>query len=85
VAATLADGIALLTIYSLGLGVPFLLAALFTDTLSAKLKSFGRLGRGLRALAGVVMIAMGVAMMTGYLSSFAFWLLETFPVLSSIG
>ena len=31
------------------------------------------------------MIAMGVAMMTGYLSSFAFWLLETFPVLSSIG
>jgi len=83
--ATLADGIALLTIYSLGLGVPFLLAALFTDTLSAKLKAFGRLGRCLRVLAGVVMIAMGVAMMTGYLSTFAFWLLETFPILSSIG
>lgn len=83
--ATLADGIALLTIYSLGLGVPFLLAALFADTLAARLKEFGRLGRGLRVLAGLVMIAMGVAMMTGYLSSFAFWLLETFPVLSSIG
>jgi cytochrome c-type biogenesis protein len=83
--ATLADGIALLTIYSLGLGVPFLLAALFTDTLAARLKAFGRLVRGLRALAGVVMIAMGVAMMTGYLSAFAFWLLETFPVLSAIG
>ena len=65
--------------------MPFLLAALFTDTLSARLKAFGRLGRGLRVLAGVIMIAMGVAMMTGYLSAFAFWLLETFPILSSIG
>ena len=82
---TLADGIALLTIYSLGLGVPFLLAALFTDTLATRLKAFGRLGRVLRMLAGVVLIVMGVAMMTGYLSAFAFWLLETFPVLSSIG
>ncbi len=31
------------------------------------------------------MITMGVAMMTGYLSAFAFRLPETFPVLSSIG
>lgn len=83
--ASVGDGVALLAIYSFGLGVPFLLAAVFTDTLSARLKAFGRLGRSLRALAGVVMIAMGVAMMTGYLSAFAFWLLETFPILSSIG
>jgi len=83
--ATLANGITLLTIYSLGLGVPFLLAAFFTDTLSTKLKTFRRMGRSLQMLAGMIMIAMGVAMMTGYLSVFAFWLLETFPVLSSIG
>ncbi|WP_157019383.1 cytochrome c biogenesis CcdA family protein [Mesorhizobium xinjiangense] len=83
--ATIANGMALLTVYSLGLGVPFLLAAVFTDTLSARLKAFGRLGRILRTFAGVIMIVMGVAMMTGYLSTFAFWLLETFPVLSAIG
>jgi cytochrome c-type biogenesis protein len=83
--ATVPDGIALLTIYSLGLGVPFLLAAVFTDTLSARLRAFGRLGRIFRTLAGVVMIVMGVAMMTGYLSAFAFWLLEIFPILSAIG
>jgi len=83
--ATLADGVALLTIYSLGLGVPFLLVALFTDTLFARLKAFGGLGRVLRMLAGVALIVMGIAMMTGYLSAFAFWLLETFPILSSIG
>ena len=83
--ASVADGVALLTIYSLGLGVPFLLAAVFTDTLSARLKTFGHLGHILRTFAGVIMIVMGVAMMTGYLSTFAFWILETFPVLSTIG
>jgi cytochrome c-type biogenesis protein len=81
----LADGIALFTIYSLTLGVPFLPAALFTDTLAARLKAFGRIGKGLRIVAAVVMIVMGIAMMTGYLSAFAFWLLATFPILSSIG
>ena len=34
---------------------------------------------------GAVMIAMGVAMMTGTMSVFAFWLLEQFPILTRIG
>ena len=83
--ATLADGVALLSIYSFGLGVPFLLTALFTNSLSARLRAFGRLGHVLRACAGAIMIVMGIAMMTGYLSTFAFWMLKTFPILSSIG
>ena len=83
--ASVADGVTLLAIYSLGLGVPFLLAAAFTGALATRLKTFGHLGRILRTFAGAVMILMGVAMMTGYLSTFAFWLLESFPVLSSIG
>src|SRR3546814_1933095 len=43
--ATVTGGVALLAIYSFCLGVPFLLAALFTDGLAARLKTFGRLGR----------------------------------------
>src|SRR3546814_4899957 len=50
--ATVAGGVALLTVYSLGLGVPFLLAALFTDALIARLTSIGRLGRLLQLAAG---------------------------------
>lgn len=53
--------------------------------LVARLKSIGRAGRLLQALAGGVMIIMGTAMITGYLSIFSFWLLETFPALSTIG
>lgn len=83
--ATVAKGVALLGVYSLGLGVPFLLAAAFTDGLLARLKSIGRIGRVLQLFAGGVMIVMGAAMIMGYLSTFSFWLLETFPLLSTIG
>ena len=31
------------------------------------------------------MIVMGVAVTTGYMSVFSFWLLENFPMLSTIG
>lgn len=83
--ATVAGGVTLLTVYSLGLGVPFLLAALFTDALIARLKSIGRLGRLLQLAAGTVMILMGIAMITGQLSAFSYWLLDTFPALGYIG
>ncbi len=83
--ATVADGVLLLAIYSLGLGVPFLLAAMFTDALTAKLRAFGRIGRVLRILAGGIMVLMGVAMIPGQLSAFSFGLLENFPVLARIG
>jgi cytochrome c-type biogenesis protein len=84
-AATVNQGMALLAVYSLGLGVPFLVAAAFTNGLSARLKSMRRTGRLLQMLTGGLMIAMGIAMITGELSRFSYWLLSTFPQLSSIG
>ena len=83
--ATVSGGIALLATYSLGLGVPFLLAAAFTGGLVAWLKTIGRVGRILQAVAAAIMILMGLAMITGQLSVFAYWLLGTFPFLSQIG
>jgi cytochrome c-type biogenesis protein len=82
---TVAKGVALLASYSLGLGVPFVVAAAFTDGLLVRLKSIGRAGRGLRLIAGGVMIVMGGAMLTGQLTAFSYWLLETFPLLAKIG
>jgi cytochrome c-type biogenesis protein len=82
---TVGDGIALLATYSLGLGVPFVVAATLTDGLLARLKSVRRVGRALRITAGSIMIVMGVAMTTGQLSALSYWLLETFPSLASIG
>ena len=46
--ADVAKGSLLLAVYSLGLGLPFLLAALFTGTLLARFKALGRAGRNLQ-------------------------------------
>jgi cytochrome c-type biogenesis protein len=88
VGATSADigqGVALLAVYSIGLGVPFLIAAAFTGAFVDRLKRLGRIGRSLHLVAGVVLIAMGVLMVTGDLPLIALWLLDTFPALANIG
>ncbi|SFD32490.1 cytochrome c-type biogenesis protein [Bosea sp. CRIB-10] len=79
------SGVALLSVYSLGLAIPFLLTALFADGMTARLRHLRGAGRALQIVAGVTMIAMGLAMMSGQLSTIAFWLLETFPFLAKIG
>ncbi len=82
---SVSGGVVLLATYALGLGVPFLLFAFFTGELAGRLKTLGRLGRRLQLAAGVIMILMGIAMVTGRLTTFSFWLLETFPILGKIG
>jgi cytochrome c-type biogenesis protein len=48
-----------------------------------RLRTMRRLGRTLKVGAGGVMVAMGIAMITGSMS--AFRLLETVPMLARIG
>ena len=83
--ATVASGTALLAVCSLGLGLPFILAALFMRGFMTRMLSMRRTGRVLKIVAGGVMVVMGIAMITGHLSSFAIWLLQTFPALGRIG
>ena len=85
VSATVSQGVLLLSLYSLGLGLPFLAAAVFTDSLLLRLRRLRRLGRSLQLGAGAIVTAMGVAMLTGQLTSFSYWLLDTFPILARIG
>lgn len=79
------EGMALLAIYSLGLGAPFLIAALFTEQFIVHSRRLRRFGRALHIGAGAVMILMGLAMLTGRLTDIAIWLLRTFPALGQIG
>lgn len=79
------DGVGLLAIYSLGLGVPFVVAAIFTDQFLHHAKKFRKHGPLIHRVAGIILIIMGIAMITGYLSRFSFWLLKTIPWFSSVG
>jgi cytochrome c-type biogenesis protein len=78
------DGIALLSIYSLGLAVPFLLVAAFTGPFMARMATLRRVGRPLQAVAGGVLVLMGVAVATGYLTRFGTWMLNTFPFFQEV-
>jgi cytochrome c-type biogenesis protein len=83
--ATGSNGVALLAVYSLGLGVPFLVVAGFADAFLGRMPTIRRAGRYLHIIAGGIMILMGVAMITGDLSRLGFWLLETFPAFALLG
>lgn len=85
VAASVSGGIVLLAVYSVGLGIPFLACAVFTGAFAKRLRNLGRIGHGLQVAAGVVMVLMGLAMITGQLTDFSWWLLRTFPVFGRIG
>jgi cytochrome c-type biogenesis protein len=78
-------GVRLLAAYSAGLGIPFLLTAAFLHEAAGRLRLMRRTGRPLMIAAGVIMVAMGIAMMTGRLTTFSYWLLERFPALGRIG
>jgi len=79
------DGVVLLAIYSAGLGLPFMLIALFTNEIAGRLKRIGAAGRWLYRVSGGLMLLMGIGVMTGQINRLAFWLLEAFPALGVIG
>ncbi|MFQ5763715.1 MAG: cytochrome c biogenesis CcdA family protein [Rhodospirillales bacterium] len=83
-AMSASDGVVLLSIYSMGLAIPFLLVAAFTDRFVENAKTLRRIGRPLQAIAGGVLVLVGIAMATGYIFSFSTWLLRTVPFFQQI-
>jgi len=55
------------------------------DRLANRIRTIGRIGLWLHRSAGVLMIVMGLAMMTGYLTALSYWLLDAFPIFVRIG
>lgn len=83
--ADVARGTTLLGVYAIGLGLPFLLAALFIDRAMGVMNKLKKHMGLIEKISGVLLIAVGLAMVTGAFSLFAFWLLETFPALATLG
>ncbi len=82
---TVWEGAALLAVYSAGLGIPFLAAAFFSGQfMRFSVKFRARLGT-VEKMIGVLLIISGVLFLTGGMQTIAFWLLETFPFLQSVG
>ncbi len=82
--ASLGAGVRLLLVYSLGLGIPFILAAVAIGPFVAFLQRFRKhLGR-VEMVMGALLVVTGVLMLTGSLNWFGQWLIENVPILARI-
>jgi cytochrome c-type biogenesis protein len=83
--ASLGAGVRLLLVYSLGLGIPFILAAI---AIKPFLKAMGRFRRHLGTIEkvlGAFLVLTGILFLTDSMTLISVWILETFPGLASIG
>ena len=83
--ASVSRGTILLGVYALGLGVPFLLAAVFLNRSMALMNRIKRHMGLIEKLMGGLLLLVGFMLVTGLFTSFSFWLLETFPALATLG
>jgi cytochrome c-type biogenesis protein len=82
---TVGRGAGLLAIYSLGLGIPFLIAAAFAETFIVHMRKFRRHMPVVEKIMGGLLVLTGILFLTGQMSQISFWLLEAFPGLQQIG
>lgn len=83
--ASVARGTTLLAVYAIGLGVPFILVAAFLPRLTGVMGWMKRHMDRIERIMGLLLWTIGLMMVTGGFSAFAFWLLETFPGLAVLG
>lgn len=82
--AELMRGVMLLAIYSLGLAIPFLLAALATDSFLRWSQSFRHHFDLIEKISGLLLIVVGVLIFLGSFSVISGWLIDWFPFLAEI-
>ncbi len=82
---TVSKGAGLLAVYSLGLGIPFIVAAFAIEPFAAFLARFKRHMRRVEQAMGLALVLTGVAFLTGSINQMSVWLLEVFPALGKIG
>jgi cytochrome c-type biogenesis protein len=82
--ASLTRGIGLLFTYSMGLAIPFLLAALAISPFLGFMQRFKRHLGTVEKVMGAALVLTGLLMLTGSLNWFGAWLLETYPGIAKI-
>jgi cytochrome c-type biogenesis protein len=83
--ATVTKGAGLLAVYSVGLGIPFLLAAFAIEPFAEFLVRFRKHLATVERAMGALLVLTGIAFLSGWLTTASFWLLEIFPTLGRIG
>ena len=82
---SVARGTILMAVYALGLGLPFIIAAVFINRAVGVMNRFKRYMDTVEKIMGGLLILVGLALVFDLFSRFSYWLLETFPALALVG
>ena len=75
----------LLSFYSLGLAIPFIISGILIDKFLFFSKSFRKYISTITKVGGAILLLTGIAILTGQLQVLGFFILEYFPSLGNIG
>ena len=81
----LLKSISLLSSYSLGLAIPFIISGILINKFIFFSKNFKKYTSTIMKTGGVILLLTGISILTGHLQILGFFILEYFPILGSIG
>jgi len=82
---SISQGVSLLLVYSLGLGIPFIAAAVAIRPFMSTLQRYRRHLSVMEKVLGAFLVLTGILFLTNSMTLIAGWLIEWFPALATIG
>jgi len=83
--ANISKSIFLLSSYSLGLAIPFIISGVLIDKFLYFSKNFRKYLSKITKAGGIILLLTGIAILSGQLQVLGFFILENFPSLRNIG
>ena len=83
--ASISKGILLLSFYSLGLAIPFIASGYFMNKFLTSKKGFGKYYNRVTKTGGVILLITGILIATNQIQIISYYILTTFPFLTTLG
>ena len=83
--ASVSKGILLLSFYSLGLAIPFIASGYFMNKFLVSKKGFGKYFNRITKTGGIILLITGILITTNQIQVISYYILTTFPFLTSLG
>ena len=83
--ATVGQGVLLLSFYSLGLAIPFILSGYFMSQFLISKKGFGKYYGRVTKTGGAILLVTGILILTNQIQVISYYILTTFPFLTTLG
>lgn len=83
--ATISKGVVLLSMYSLGLAIPFILSGYYMTVFLNSKKGFGKYYGRVTKTGGVILLITGLLILTNQIQVISYYILTIFPFLTTLG